>query len=181
MMSQTAAALRSRYPVILGLLLSASAPHPAQAQKLRWDGAHDRDLSAWEWQISPYTYHFTHDPAHTYVYLVGLSKIREDGWLAGGAFFRNSFGQPSAYGFVGRKYVEPWGYKDVYWSWTAGILYGYKPPYEDKVPLNVNGFSPGFIPTVGYQVTPRTAVAVSLLGDSGLMFSVVFDLEPKRK
>jgi hypothetical protein len=175
MMSLLATASRRSHPLALSLLLLGPVPLDGWADGPGWDGVQDRDLSTWELQVSPYTYHYSKDPAHTYVWLVGLAKIREDGWLAGGAYFRNTFGQPSGYGFVGRKYVEPWGYKDIYWSWTAGVIYGYKPPYEDKVPLNYHGFSPGFIPTVGYQVTPQTAVQITFLGTAGLMFNFVYD------
>src|SRR6476660_8724844 len=97
-----------------------------------WDGVHDRDLSGWELRLSPYTVHFSKEP-HADVYLAALAKVDERGWMVGGAAFRNSCGQPSAYVFAGQKYVQPWGGGRVYWSWTAGIVYGYKPPYDDKV------------------------------------------------
>ena len=169
--------LRQPYFVMLGMLLALAVQRHAHAQeKLRWDGAHDRDLSAWTIQFSPYTYHFDKEQDHQHVWLVGVTKIREDGWLAGGAYFRNSYGQPCGYGFIGRKYVEPWGYKNVYWNWTAGLIYGYKAPYEDKVPMNVNGFSPGFVPSIGYQLTPQASVQLTVLGTAGYMFNLVFDI-----
>jgi hypothetical protein len=27
-----------------------------------------------------------------------------------------------------------------HWSWTAGIVYGYKPPYDDKVIAHIGSF-----------------------------------------
>jgi hypothetical protein len=159
------------------IALFAALPWPAaHAAGPGWDGVHDRDLSGWELHLSPYTYHYHYDPNHTNVYLAGLTKLNENGWMVGGAAFQNSFGQPCVYAFGGRKYVEPWGWDRVYWSWTAGIIYGYKPPYEHKVPLNHNGFSPGFIPSMGYQLTPKVSAEVSLLGTAGVTFSVVFKL-----
>ena len=166
---------------MLGMLLAFSTHGHAHAAGVTWDGVHDRNLATWEFQVSPYTYHFDKEPEHVNVLLAGITKIREDGWLAGGAYFRNSFGQPCAYGFVGHKYVEPWGIRDVYWTWTAGVIYGYKEPYEDKVPLNANGFSPAFVPSVGYQITPRVALQLSLLGTSGLMFNLTFDVGRAQK
>jgi len=142
-----------------------------------WDGVHDRDLSGWELHLSPYTYHFSNDTKHSDVYLAALAKVNESGWMVGGAAFQNSFAQPCVYVFGGRKYVEPWGWEHIYWSWTAGILYGYKPPYEHKVPFNHNGFSPGFIPAVGYQFTPKVSGEVALLGTSAIMFNIAFQFK----
>ncbi|RZU02357.1 hypothetical protein [Rivibacter subsaxonicus] len=164
---------------ILLALLALAAPAHAEPDFLKgWDGRHDRDLSATMLQISPYTLHFSPSPDHQNVYLLGAAAVRADGWMAGGAYFSNSFGQPTVYAFVGRKYLEPFGWERVYWTWTAGILYGYVDDYRDEVPFNVRGFSPGFVPTVGYMLTPRTSVQVAILGTAGLMFSLVFDLAP---
>ena len=54
---------------------------------------------------------------------------------------------------------------------TAGLMYGYVAPYEDKVPLNHNGFSPAIIPAIGYQLTSKDSVQVKVLGNAGLMLS----------
>lgn len=53
----------------------------------------------------------------------------------------------------------------------ALILYGYVSPYEDKVPLNRNGFSPAIIPAIGYQLNAHDSVQIKILGNAGLMFS----------
>jgi|SRR6185369_7984522 len=137
-------------------------------------------LNGLELTISPYaTIHYSPSPEHRPVFLVGLSNIDDDGLLWGGAAFTNSFGQPCVYGFVGKKFLQPFGWERVYWNITAGIIYGYKPPYEDKVPLNHNGFSPGLIPTIGYQITNDVSAQLSALGTAGLMFNVTFRLGPK--
>ena len=65
----------------------------------------------------------------------------------------------------------------IYWSWTAGILYGYKPPYENKVPFNSNGFSPAIIPTLGYQFTPTVSGEIAMLGTAGIMFNIAFQFK----
>ena len=165
-----------RRAAITAVLLASSATGPAAAEGLHWDGSHERDLSAWEWQYSPYTYHLSNDPSHTNVRLLGVARIGKNGEMTGGAYFINSFGQPCWSAFVGHKYVEPWGWKNVYWTWTAGVMYGYKPPFDKKVPINIQGFSPFIVPAIGRQLTPDVAAQVALLGNSGVMFSLVFDV-----
>jgi len=87
--------------------------------------------------FSPYSYHYSGDAGHQYVWLVGAERERQDGTLAGLAFFSNSFGQHTFYYY-------PWGgivknvvgIDNLFVKWTAGMLYGYVAPYEDKVPFN---------------------------------------------
>jgi hypothetical protein len=145
----------------LMLPVAATAQHNPEGLQLR---------------ISPYTVHFSDSDEHKDAMGLSLARVAADGWMAGGAVFRNSFGQPCVYGFVGREYQNPFGWANTYWSWSAGVVYGYKPPFEDKVPLNKNGFSPVFVPSVGYRLRPDLALEVGMLGTSGLSFSVVMDL-----
>ena len=58
---------------------------------------------------------------------------------------------------------------------TGGLLYGYKEPYENKVPYNHNGYAPGLVPALGYK-WDRWSTQVSLLGNAALMISVGYDL-----
>ena len=51
------------------------------------------------------------------------------------------------------------------------LMYGYVAPYEDKVPLNRNGFSPAVIPALGYKLNEHDSVQMKVLGTAGLMFS----------
>ena len=39
------------------------------------------------------------------------------------------------------------------------------------MPFNHDGFGLGIIPAVGYQVTPRDALQIGVLGASGLIFT----------
>jgi hypothetical protein len=48
--------------------------------------------------------------------------------------------------------------------------------YEDKVPLNYKGFSPGFVPSLGYRFSKRIYGQLDLLGTSALMFTIVAPL-----
>lgn len=138
-----------------------------------WDG--------WELVVSPYTYHFHPSDEHKPVFAVTLYKGLEGYWMAGGSAFSNSFGQPSAYAFVGQRYISPFGWDRWYLQWTAGVLYGYVGQFKDKVPFNYKGFSPGFVPSVGYQFSENVYGELDLLGNSALMFSLVFPLSNNLK
>ncbi|MBP6775897.1 MAG: hypothetical protein KA151_01470 [Piscinibacter sp.] len=132
--------------------------------------------SGWDLTLSPYTYHFHPSDEHEYVYAIGVIKRLEGNWIVGGSYFSNSFGQPSGYIYIGQRYENLPGFEKWYLQWNAGILYGYVEPYEDKVPFNYNGFSPGFVPSIGYKFTDRIYGELDLLGTSGLMFTLVFPI-----
>lgn len=125
------------------------------------------------WQFSPYTLHYSYDVDHRPVRMVGLEREHADGKVDGMTLFSNSFGQASTY-------LYPWGgvYKHIYgiaplsFKWTAGVLYGYKPPFEHKVPMNYNGFSPGAIIALGYKFNSGWEAQVDMLGTAALMFQV---------
>lgn len=120
--------------------------------------------------FSPYTHHWSHDAEHKPVVALSLSRLLPNDRACGISLFRNSFGQPSAYAFVGKSWpgFMP-SYPKVYASVTAGILYGYVGKYKDKVPMNVGGFSPAIIPAIGYRYSPQGAFEVQILGTSAFM------------
>jgi hypothetical protein len=125
---------------------------------------------------SPYTYHYSRDPEHRPVRMIGLERQRADGIVFGGTYFSNSFGQPSAFVYGGQR-LENWSdYPKLYAQWTAGVLYGYKGEFKDKVPFNHGGYSPGVVLSVGWQFTPAYSAQVNVLGNSALMFQVAVDL-----
>jgi len=125
------------------------------------------------WQFSPLTYHYSEDPEHKPVVMVGLEREHSNAKVDGLALFTNSFGQPTIY-------IYPWGgiYKSIFgfehlsFKWTAGLLYGYRQPYENKVPMNFKGFSPVLIPAVAYEFAPGWSAQVNVLGTAGLMFQL---------
>ncbi|MEO8187591.1 MAG: ABC transporter ATP-binding protein [Burkholderiaceae bacterium] len=129
----------------------------------------------WRLALSPYTLHFSNDSHHRSVYMVGAERQRPDGYLLGAAYFRNSFGEPGAYAFVGQR-IDHWHGGRLYLYWSAGVLYGYKGEYAHKVPLNVHGFSPAALGGIGWQLTRELSTQVNLLGTSGLMFQLSVDL-----
>jgi hypothetical protein len=130
----------------------------------------------WRWMVSPYALHYTHNPEHRPIWAVGFEKQRPSTYLQGLVFFSNSFGQESAYLYMGQRlrHFSPW--EPLYVQWTAGLLYGYKHQYADKVPFNYKGFSPGIILQLGWQINREYAVAANLMGTSALGLMITKDL-----
>ena len=135
-----------------------------------------REQAYWRVAMAPHTEHYRPSAEHQSVWAVALERQRRDGWLAGASRFSNSFGQPSAYLYVGHRFDGLLGQRSLYGQLSAGLLYGYRGRFEDKVPLNSNGFAPGALVTIGSQLTRRAAVAAHLLGDAGVMLQLSWDL-----
>lgn len=124
---------------------------------------------------SPFSFHYSQDSEHKAVWMVGVERQYDSGWLWGGTYFSNSFGQPSGYIYGGKR-LNGWSdYPQLFAQWTAGLLYGYRGEYEDKVPFNHNGFSPGVVLALGWQFTPMYSMQVNVLGNSALMFQFSMD------
>lgn len=132
------------------------------------------ELNHWRLVLSPYTHHWRYSDEHSEVYALGIERQMQKGWLIGASYFRNSFGQPSAYAYLGRRYEHQLWLDPLYWQWSAGILYGYVGKYQRKVPLNVGGFSPGAVLSLGWNFTPQTAVQFNLLGDAAVMLQLSY-------
>jgi len=167
-----AAPLLSLTLAVLPVAAGAQAQEPDKTAKA---AAADGDF--WRLMGSPYTvhYHKDTDNEHQPVYMIGLERQRSDGWVWGGTYFSNSFGQPSGYVYVGEKVMGFSRWDKLFFQWTAGILYGYKEPYEDKVPFNHNGFSPGVTASLGWQFTREFSMQAIALGAAGLMFQAAWD------
>lgn len=125
--------------------------------------------------FSPYTHHWSADSEHEQVYAVSLSRLLPNNRYCGFSLFNNSFGQPSAYAFVGKSWPGLWkAHPNVYASVSAGIVYGYVGQYKNKVPLNVGGFSPVIIPAIGYRLSPKSTLEIQLLGTAAIMFGTTW-------
>lgn len=159
--------LRRLAAVFVAALVAGSC----QAQEVGWAGR-DINHSKTELIVSPYTYHFSGTKGHSYVVLAGAAAVQPSGYLYGGALFNNSFGQPSAYVFVGQEFVEPWNLRNFYYTMTVGLIYGYKGAHKDEIKPNVAGFSPGVVPRLGYRLTPHLAVEAATLGFAAVMFNL---------
>ena len=121
-------------------------------------------------------YHASADYSNSSVWLVGAEYQRRDRYLAGYAYFNNSFGQKAQYAYGGRTWAL--GAEDAsYWylKLTGGVIVGYREPYEDKIPYNHNGIAPGIVAGIGHQFD-RFNVQLNVLGTSGLMLTFGCDL-----
>lgn len=125
----------------------------------------------WEALIGPFAIHWSNSSDHKHVYLLGIERAQADGFIWGLSAFSNSFGQPSAYAYYGYRWDNLFGNPKVYAKLSAGIIYGYKGQYEDKVPFNHDGFGLGIIPAIGYRLTSKDALQVGMLGAAGLIFT----------
>ena len=141
-------------------------------------GLVDRTMGQGFWRLaaSPFSAHYRYSAEHRYVWAVGGEWQRNDDWLGGASFFSNSFGQPSSYVYVGKRFPTMFGVNELFGQLSAGILYGYVGKYKKKVPLNYNGFSPGALASMGWQFNKNTSTAVHLLGDAGFMVQLSYDL-----
>ncbi len=127
-------------------------------------------------QGAPGAVHFHSSREHVrYSWLVGAEWIRPSHWLGGYSFFNNSFGQKSHYLYAGYWWPINEPGSNWYAKLTGGAVYGYRKPYEDKVPFNHNGLSPGIVPGVGYK-KDQLNVQFNLLGGAGFMVTLGYDL-----
>lgn len=127
--------------------------------------------TSWEVVAAPFALHWSHSDEHRHVLLLGLEHTAADDSLWGVSAFRNSFGQPSAYGYYGHVWNGVLGQPQLYAKLSAGVIYGYKGRYADKVPFNHHGFGLAVIPAVGWRLTEHDALQVGILGSAALIFS----------
>lgn len=121
----------------------------------------------WRLAVSPFTQHLHHKPEYEYVWAVGIERQRPDKWMYGLSYINNSFGQPCGYLYVGQQYEDIFDVKKLFFQWTAGLLYGYKGPYQHRVPLNVDGFSPGAVISIGWRFDANLSAQLNKVGVSG--------------
>lgn len=161
------------------IALSLLGTHAAHAQ---WTVPGDQIRVTY----GPAAYHFNPSEEHVnanHLVAVELLTSRWTYWgaersLAGLALFDNSFGQFSQYLYVGLEWdLARVAGGDIYVNATAGLLHGYKEPYQDKIPFNDLGVAPVIIPTLGWR-HGNLALTVSLLGGNGLLAGIAwrFDL-----
>ncbi len=128
----------------------------------------------WYVQGSVYTRHFKKNPEHNNNQdLIGLERHTENSYLFGGATFRHSYGERSYYGYAGKRF--DFAGTPFYSKLTAGLLYGYKGEYRDKIPLNRLGIAPVIIPSLGVKYH-RVGAEIVLLGTAATMINIGFEL-----
>ncbi len=127
-------------------------------------------------QAAPGVIHFNPDDEHAdYSWLIGLEWQSSSRWLAGAAYFNNSFDQKSQYLYFGKSWPLDSISDNLYFKLTGGLLLGYKEPYENKIPINNNGVGLGAAPSLGYKFGDFN-VQLNLLGTAGVMFTFGYDL-----
>ncbi|MEN3354249.1 MAG: hypothetical protein V7640_2407 [Betaproteobacteria bacterium] len=139
-------------------------------------GAIAGDDPVFRLQMSPYALHYQHSPDHRYVWAVGVEMERKSA-VHGIVFFKNSFGQNALYVYPwGGMYENLFNNEHVFFKWSIGVLYGYKPPYQDKVPFNFHGYSPAIVPAIGWNFSSGFSTQLNFLGASGVMLQISKDL-----
>jgi len=141
------------------------------------DDTREETAAFWRFYASPLTRHVSSSPDHRAVYSLGVERQYPSGFLVGAAAFRNSFGQPSAYAYGGYRFDSPFSsVPELFFQLSAGVLYGYKEPYENKVPFNHHGVSPGAVAAIGWEFSRAFSAQINVLGDSAFMLQLSFDL-----
>jgi hypothetical protein len=167
-------------PALAAVLACAALPACAQTAPpgstvLSSSAAVPAGSAQWRVMASPYTFHYSRDPKHRPVWMLGMERQRADDLLWGVCYFSNSFGQPSGFLYGGQRLYDFSAYPQLFAQWSAGLMYGYKGEYQDKVPFNHRGFSPGLVLAIGWQFTPRYSAQVNVLGNSAAMLQVSMD------
>jgi hypothetical protein len=144
------------------------------------------EAGQWTIMAAPVTLHYSdinRDPnstevKHSYVWLVGAEKMLDERYFAGAAFFSNSFGQASQYVYAGAKFRPIDETPRFFTKVSAGVIHGYKAPYDKKIPVNTSsGWGLGIIPSIGWDFNQQTAAQMNFLGSAGLMFQVNLTLK----
>lgn len=156
-----------------GLIGCALAPSVSVALA---EPVHLSDSDRWYFQTSAVTVHFDSAPEHNNdQQLLNVEWQHRGRWVFGGAYFQNSFGQPSQYVYGGRIWRPFATLSSLHLKLTGGLLHGYKGEYQNNIPLNNLGVAPALAPAIGFSGR-RFATEVVLFGNSGLMWNVGFFL-----
>jgi hypothetical protein len=135
-------------------------------------GSDKADLN-WDLTLSPYTHHWSKSSEHKQVNLIALDRRSDNNGFCGLALFSNSFGQPSAYLYMGKRWDGLLGHPKLFTKISFGLIYGYRGAYKNKIPANQLGIAPAILPSLGYEFTPRDSAQMYVLGTAGLLFAYV--------
>ena len=151
---------------------SPPSPPPAQPTSQAETAAEPWRTDRFYLETSLYTHHFSYDPAHVdkQKLILGEWNITEQ-WLVGASFFDNSFGQPTQYVYGGWRYRPFEQLQPFYIKLSAGLVHGYKDPYQNKIPFNHSGVAPAFVPSVGYCIN-RFCSELVLFGTAGMLVTL---------
>ena len=123
--------------ILVVVVMSKSSAAADESSRLGWLPSFE--LEHVLVQTSLYTRHFNSNPDHTNQQnLISVELYNPNRWLAGTAWFKNSFDQPTWYFYVGREFPlwRPSDHVTVRAKLTAGLVRGYKDERQDNIPLN---------------------------------------------
>lgn len=117
------------------------------------------------------TRHFHPDPIHNNTqHLLNLEWNYRDNTVVGGAYFKNSYRQPTTLIYWGKKYHPFDAAPNAYIKVVGGLIHGYKDEYQDNIPLNKYGTAPAILPAVGYCYK-QLCTEVIVFGTAGAMWT----------
>lgn len=158
-------------------IAQTSEPVAPATQSSPWSAPEPWRTDRFYLQTSLATRHFSPSPDHVNNQKLLNAEWRFNSfgatgqWLAGAAFFDNSFGQASQYVYAGWLVRPIEGLQPLYFKVTAGALHGYKGEYQNKIPLNSSGVAPAIIPSMGYCLN-RVCSELVLFGGAGIMLTL---------
>lgn len=151
---------------------AAATAWPAAAQET--SPATDAAAARWYFQTSYYTRHWHDNSAHNnQQHLINLEHIGADNAIIGGAFFYNSFDQPTEYVYVGKMWRPFASVPLIHVKLTGGLIHGYKQDYRDKIPYNQHGIAPAILPAIGISGKNFATEAI-FFGVAGVMLTAGF-------
>ena len=144
-------------------------------------------LSGWMFGYAPFDWHFSDakkendwepdQQKHAYVWLIQAEKELDERQVAGFAYFKNSFGQPSQYAYYGWRFRPFDSMPGLFFKLTGGVIHGYKFPYNKKIPFNnKHGWGLTAIPAVGYDFNKNWGGQINVLGNAGVMFQLNYTM-----
>lgn len=158
--------------LLLGGLGAAGSPASAGIE----DALDDDMPGRWRLAVGPFTQHLHNKPEYEYVWSVAIERQRDDGWMYGASYFSNSFGQACGYLYVGEQVTQLFAVRELFFQWSAGLIYGYKGEYSNRVPLNTGGFAPGAVFSLGWQFDRSFGMQINKVGTSGFMLQLSYTL-----
>jgi hypothetical protein len=180
-MPDTSTRARAILAAISTALALSAVPSSVRAQ---WVADGDQFRIAY----GPSAYHFSGSDGHVkYNHMVSAELLtsRWTFWGAertqiGLALLDNSFGQFSQYVFAGQEWdLGRFAGGQVFGNVTAGLLHGYKDPYENKIPFNQLGIAPVIIPALGWRYQ-RFSLFATVLGTNGFLFAASWTFDATR-
>ncbi|MDO4777517.1 MAG: sn-glycerol-3-phosphate transporter [Cardiobacteriaceae bacterium] len=168
--------------LIFPFIACATVAETSATDETRWFGDAQPGWEGGEWRFrtSVYTRHYHPRPEHNnHQRLIGIEYRRDDAWLAGAAYFRNSFHQPTLYLYAGKEWLL-WQHEHfrLRGSVTGGLIYGYRDEYRDKIPCNRHGVAPVVLPAVVLDYR-QLFMELQFLAASGMLATVGFRYSPK--